>query len=196
MSVYRGATVAFGTRHGKQHQVADAFAAILGAHVTAPVTGHEEMLLFRDTRRGIEVVEGERVPLALPGPVRVATVDQAAPFLDRACPGYGRTGAEPACPARPAVPPPTWPPPTGTAAPAARTAAGCRGPSTPPIRSAVGHGEPALGTHEHRGGVPPPRGAGSTGLSLRSLRTARAQWDVGSWHDGGRGLLQLDEDAV
>ncbi len=26
----------FGTRHGKQHQVADAFATILGAHVTTP----------------------------------------------------------------------------------------------------------------------------------------------------------------
>ena len=137
MDVYRDATVAFGTRHGKQHQVADAFATILGAHVTAPddldtdqfgtfsgevprtgspldallaktslaaqVTGlplvlasegsygplpglpmvvHEEVLLFRDTERGIEVIEGERVPVTLPGPVRVSTVDEAAPFLD------------------------------------------------------------------------------------------------------------------
>ena len=35
-SLYRGRTIAFGTMHGKQHQVLAAFASILGAHVHAP----------------------------------------------------------------------------------------------------------------------------------------------------------------
>ncbi|WP_433304172.1 DUF6671 family protein [Actinoplanes sp. CA-030573] len=48
---------------------------------------HEELLRFRDTGRGIEIIEGERVPIALPQPVRVATIDEAAPFLERA--GFG-----------------------------------------------------------------------------------------------------------
>lgn len=112
---YRGSVVAVGTRHGKQHQFAVPFAAILGARVLAPpdldtdrfgtftgehprrgtaveaarakahlaitatglplalaseasygplpdtgVAGHEEIVLFCDTVRGIEVLEGHR----------------------------------------------------------------------------------------------------------------------------------------
>lgn len=112
---YRGSVVAVGTRHGKQHQFAGPFSAILGARVLAPpnldtdrfgtftgehprrgtaveaarakahlaitatglplalaseasygplpdtgVTGHEEIVLFCDTVRGIEVLEGHR----------------------------------------------------------------------------------------------------------------------------------------
>ncbi len=48
---------------------------------------HEEVMLFRDAERDIMVIEGQRVRLALPGPIRVATVDEAAPFLDHA--GFG-----------------------------------------------------------------------------------------------------------
>ncbi|GAA3345010.1 hypothetical protein GCM10020358_50470 [Amorphoplanes nipponensis] len=143
MPPYRGALVAFGTRHGKHHQVAGAFADVLGARVTAPddidtdqygtftgetprtgsplaaarakadlarrLTGaglalaseasyghlhgspvavHEELLLFHDAARDIEVIEGERVPLTLPAAVRIRSVAAAGDFLERA--GFGR----------------------------------------------------------------------------------------------------------
>lgn len=112
---YRGAQIAVGTRHGKEHQFRAAFAEVLGAHLITPpdldtdrfgtfsgerprritaleaarakaamamaasglsyglaseasygrlpgsaVAGHEEILLFCDATRGIEVLEGYR----------------------------------------------------------------------------------------------------------------------------------------
>lgn len=127
---YRGQVIAFGTRHGKHHQVRDTFAQVLGAKVVAPadidtdqfgtftgdtartldpiaaarakahlgmaaaatryglaseasygplpgvgVPGHEEILLFLDPGRGLEIVEGERCLIELPAPLPV-TADQ------------------------------------------------------------------------------------------------------------------------
>lgn len=124
VDAYRGAQVAFGTRHGKERLAAPAFRAVLGAEVTAPpdldtdrfgtfsgelprllspldaarakarlalaatgrtlalaseatfgplpglgFPGHEELLLFVDELRGLEIVEGHRV-LGVPGPRR------------------------------------------------------------------------------------------------------------------------------
>ena len=118
---YRGARIAVGTRHGKQHQFSAAFAEVLGAELVTPpdldtdqfgtfsgehprvlsaleaarakaalaieatgqpcglaseasygplpgsgVPGHEEVLLFCDTVRGIEILEGYR-STAVPG---------------------------------------------------------------------------------------------------------------------------------
>jgi hypothetical protein len=124
---YRQCVIAVGTRHGKHHQLAPAFAEILGAHLIAPrdvdtdqfgtftgeitrsipalaaarakarlaITisglpfglaseasygsvpnagwcGHEELLVFIDDNRGIEIVEGYRTSM-MPGLTRRAT---------------------------------------------------------------------------------------------------------------------------
>ncbi len=125
--VYRGCVIVFGTLHGKEHQVAPAFADILGAQVIAapgldtdqfgtftgdiprrlspldaarakarlaitatghpyalaseasygPLPGigwpgHEEILLFLDDTRGLEILQGHR-NLGIPGPTLRAT---------------------------------------------------------------------------------------------------------------------------
>ncbi|MCY7372602.1 MAG: hypothetical protein LH461_02715 [Spirochaetaceae bacterium] len=133
---YARALIAFGTMHGKQHQVAGSFAGILHTRMVAPVgidtdqfgtfageiprtltpiqaarakarlamtavdtpyglaseasygplpglpvPGHEEMLLFLDDTRGIEILEGER-SLDVPwSPRRVTDTAEAAAFL-------------------------------------------------------------------------------------------------------------------
>ena len=137
--VYRGATVVFGTQHGKEAQVAPAFLTILGATVVAPTVldtdqfgtftgdvprklspldsarakarlamastggslalaseasygslmgmgwaGHEEILVFVDDGRGIEIVEGYRT-LGTPGRVlRAAAYADISQELTRA----------------------------------------------------------------------------------------------------------------
>lgn len=133
-SPYRGRLIAVGTRHGKQHQFAPAFRAVLGADLITPpdldtdqfgtftgdvsrdgpapaaarakarlamdITGlpyglaseasygplpdgwhgHEELVLFRDDERGIEVIEGHR-SLSTPGGRHL--VAQAADLPDQ-----------------------------------------------------------------------------------------------------------------
>ena len=136
---YRGQMIAFGTRHGKHHQVRDTFAQVLGAEVVVPtdidtdqfgtftgdvprtldpvaaarakahlgmaattarfglaseatygplpgvgVSGHEEVLLFLDPGRGIEIIEGERCLLTPPAQLRVAAGDDLDHYLHRA----------------------------------------------------------------------------------------------------------------
>jgi hypothetical protein len=152
-SPYTGATVAMGTRHGKEHQVAPAFAEVLGARVIAPPdldtdrfgaftgetprtltpreaarakarlamevtglplgvaseasygylpglgwTGHEELLLFVDDERGIEVLDGHRT-LDVPGTALRTSGDDDR--LDRWLTGLG--WPEQAVVVRPAV---------------------------------------------------------------------------------------------
>ncbi len=135
---YRDCVIAFGTMHGKHHQVARAFAGCLGAQVIAAagidtdqfgtftgdiartlapldaarakarlamtaadtpyglaseasygplpgvgLPGHEEILLFLDDSRGIEIIEGERHLTAMPAPQRVRTLTDAAPLLEQ-----------------------------------------------------------------------------------------------------------------
>ena len=138
-TAYAGQIVAFGTQHGKEHQVAPAFAAVLHAEVVAPpdfdtdqfgtfsgeaprtlspvdaarakarlamaalatpyglaseasygplpglgLPGHEELLIFLDAERGIEVVEGERTLTTPGGRCRVASLSEARPCLEQA----------------------------------------------------------------------------------------------------------------
>ena len=128
---YRGARIAVGTRHGKQHQFSPAFTDVLGAELITPpdldtdrlgtftgerprertameaarakaamamdatglscglaseasygplpgsgVPGHEEILLFCDTVRGIEVLEGYRSTEVPESSHRVSRVDE------------------------------------------------------------------------------------------------------------------------
>lgn len=135
---YLGQRVAFGTRHGKEHQVAGPFADILGATVLAPrdldtdqfgtftgdvrrlaspadtarakaelgatalglstalgseasyggldgmlVPVHEELLMFIDLDRNIEVIEGQRSITPLPGPRQARTMADLEPHLPR-----------------------------------------------------------------------------------------------------------------
>lgn len=138
-TAYAGQVVAFGTRHGKEHQVAPAFAAVLHAEVVTPpdldtdqfgtfsgetsrtlssvdaarakarlamtalatpyglaseasygplpglgLPGHEELLIFLDAERDIEVVEGERTLTTPAGGCRAASLNEAQAFLDQA----------------------------------------------------------------------------------------------------------------
>ncbi len=136
---YRGQVIAFGTRHGKHHQVRSAFAQVLGAEVVAPtdldtdqfgtftgdvprtlgpvaaarakahlgmsattarhglaseasygplpgvgVPGHEEVMLFLDLDRGLEIVEGERCLRTPPAQLRVGAGQDLDRYLDQA----------------------------------------------------------------------------------------------------------------
>ncbi|WP_380168880.1 DUF6671 family protein [Jannaschia sp. R86511] len=135
---YLGRRIAFGTRHGKEHQVAGPFAEILGATVLTPpdldtdqfgtftgdvgrvgtpaqtarakaelgatalgvptalgseasygdptgllVPVHEELLMFVDLDRDIEVIEGQRSITTLPAPRRAQTLADLEPHLHR-----------------------------------------------------------------------------------------------------------------
>lgn len=142
---YAGVVMAMGTMHGKQHQVAPAFADVLGARVLVPagldtdqfgtftgdvertlsprqaaaakarlamtvagvshglaseasygtaygfLTVHEEVLLFLDDTRGIEVIEGEYCP-DTPGPSAVVTCATEAALTARRF-GFPHQGA-------------------------------------------------------------------------------------------------------
>jgi len=138
-TAYAGKVVAFGTRHGKEQQLAPAFAAVLQAAVVTPpdldtdqfgtfdgetsrtlspvdaarakarlamaalatpygvaseasygplpgigVPGHEELLLFIDAERDLEVVEGERTLTTPAGRASVASLREAQGFLTQA----------------------------------------------------------------------------------------------------------------
>lgn len=137
-SPYAGQVIAFGTMHGKDHQVGPAFAEVLDARLVAPrgidtdqfgtftgdiartlgplqaarakarlamtaadspyglaseasyaplpglgLPGHEELLVFLDDTRGIEIVEGERRLSDLPAARPVRTVADATPLVQR-----------------------------------------------------------------------------------------------------------------
>ena len=136
-TAYAGRVVAFGTVHGKELQVAPAFAAVLDAEVVTPpgidtdqfgtfsgetartlspidaarakarlamtalatpyglaseasygplpglgLPGHEELLIFLDVERDIEVVEGERTLSTPGGRCCVTSLSEAQPFLN------------------------------------------------------------------------------------------------------------------
>lgn len=78
-----GQVVAFGTRHGKEHQVAQAFAAVLRAEVvTPPGLDTDQFGTFSgETSRTLSPVDAARATPA--GRCRAASPSEAQHFLNR-----------------------------------------------------------------------------------------------------------------